>query len=82
MILVTTVLAALSGSTTWAEAAPFLVAGVIGLIWPENTALQGAAQATEIDVAAMVAAFGDKGVSKAAAAKPATRPRPSDAPVG
>ena len=32
---------------------PFLAAGVVGLIWPENTALQTAAQAAITDLAGM-----------------------------
>ena len=57
MIIGSTLLAALSGSMTWATAAPLLVAGGIGLIWPENTALQSATRAAAADVTSMVSAY-------------------------
>jgi hypothetical protein len=38
-VLASALLAVMSGTTTWAAAAPFLLAGVIGLIWPEAAPL-------------------------------------------
>jgi hypothetical protein len=60
MILSGTLLSVLSGGMSWAGAAPLLVAGLIGLIWPENTALQTAGQAVATDVAGIVAAYNNK----------------------
>jgi hypothetical protein len=42
---------------TWSTAVPLLSAGVIGLLWPENTALQSAAQTAAADVEALIAAY-------------------------
>ena len=63
MVLSGTLLSVLSGTMTWATAAPLLTAGVIGLIWPENTALQAAGQAVATDVAGAVAAYNNKGAT-------------------
>jgi hypothetical protein len=63
MVLSGTLLAVLSGGMTWAGAAPLLVAGVIGLIWPENNALQAAGQAVATDVAGLVTAYNNKGAT-------------------
>jgi hypothetical protein len=57
MIIAGAVLSVLAGTTNWIVASPLLVAGVIGLLWPENTALRAAAQATVVDVEAMAAAY-------------------------
>ena len=57
MVLVPTLLAVLGGSLTWHDATPLLVAGVIGLIWPENTALQNDGQALAADVASLVSTY-------------------------
>jgi hypothetical protein len=57
MIIGGTLLAVLGGTTSWAAAAPMLAAGVVGLFWPENTALRTAAQATATDVSTMLAAY-------------------------
>ena len=66
MLLAPTLLAVLSGTMTWAIAFPLLVAGVVGLMWPENAALEDVAKtmATEFE-AAIVRVQG--GVAKAAA---------------
>jgi len=61
MLLAGTLLSVLTGSVSWAAATPLLVAGVIGLIWPENTALRAAGQVTATDVEAMLAAFKNGG---------------------
>jgi hypothetical protein len=60
MILGSTLLAALSGSVNWATAAPLMMAGVIGLIWPENTALRAAGQTVATDIAGLVTAYDNK----------------------
>jgi hypothetical protein len=65
MILSGTILSVLSGGMTWAGAAPLLAAGVIGLIWPENTALQTAGQAIASDGVGAVTAYNNKGVVSA-----------------
>ena len=57
MILAPTLFAALAGSMNWETAAPLLAAGVVGLVWPENTALKAAAKTTVSDMAAMMTAF-------------------------
>jgi hypothetical protein len=63
MVLSGSLLAVFSGGMTWAGAAPLLVAGVIGLIWPENNALQTAGQTVATDVAGVVTAYNNKGVT-------------------
>lgn len=60
MVLMPTALAVLSGTMTWPIAAPLLVAGAVGLAWPENTPLQAAAQSTATDVAGLMAAWQKK----------------------
>jgi hypothetical protein len=57
MILVPTLLAVASGSMTWETAVPLLVAGVIGLLWPENTPAKAAGQSAATDVEALIAAY-------------------------
>jgi len=57
MILAPTLLSVFSGTTSWTSAVPFLVAGAIGLVWPENTALQSSAQTVATDVAGMIASY-------------------------
>ena len=57
MVLDGTLLSVMSGTTTWAGAAPFLAAGVIGLVWPENTALQAAGQTVATDLLGLVTAY-------------------------
>ena len=55
MVLVPTVLAVLGGSMSWRQAAPLLIAGAIGLIWPENTAQRSDARSLAMDVARLTA---------------------------
>jgi hypothetical protein len=75
-VLASTLLAVLSGTTTWAAAAPFLLAGVIGLIWPEAAPLL-----TPLPVPAHVtgAVTTHDGVTTTPSPepKPATRKRPA-----
>lgn len=74
MILSGTLLSVLSGSMTWAGAAPLLVAGAIGLVWPENTALQAAGQAAATDVVGIVTAYNNQGATPPS---PPSPPSPS-----
>lgn len=74
-ILASTLLAVLSGTTTWAAAAPFLLAGVIGLIWPENTAPPSVAQAAAADVTGAVTAYNGESPTPSPAPKPSARRR-------
>jgi hypothetical protein len=64
MVLSGTILSVLSGGLTWVGAAPLLLAGVIGLIWPENAAPQTAGQASATDGAGVVAAYNNKGLTQ------------------
>jgi hypothetical protein len=57
MILGPTLLAAASGTMSWPAAVPFLAAGVVGLLWPENTALKSAAQTAATDVETLISAY-------------------------
>jgi hypothetical protein len=61
MVLAGTLLSVMSGATSWSGAAPFLAAGVIGLVWPENTALQTAGGTAATDVMGIVGAYNNKG---------------------
>ena len=54
MIVGPTVLAVLSGQMTWTTATPLLVAGAVGLLWPENTALPAQAQTATADLETLV----------------------------
>ena len=57
MILAPTLLAITSGTIGWEAAIPLLFAGVIGLLWPENTAAAAAGQSLGSDVEALIAAY-------------------------
>lgn len=57
MILGPTLLAASVGTMSWPTAVPFLAAGVIGLLWPENTTLKSAVQTTATDIETVIAAY-------------------------
>jgi len=57
MILGPTLLAVGSGTMTWQVAAPLLVAGTVGLLWPENAPLKTSAQSVVTDVTALIAAY-------------------------
>lgn len=50
MVIAPTLLAVLSGTMSWTIAFPLLVAGVVGLVWPENTRLKDAAQTVAGDL--------------------------------
>lgn len=57
MILAPTVLALLSGAMPWEAAVPLFLAGVAGLLWPENPPLKTAAQTLATDIGAVIAAY-------------------------
>ena len=57
MILGPTLLATASGTIDWQTAIPFLAAGVIGLLWPENVPMQSAARTVASDVEALLTAY-------------------------
>ncbi len=49
--------AMVSGALSWQQAVPLLVAGVSGVIWPENTKLQAATRQAAADICTGVAAL-------------------------
>jgi hypothetical protein len=57
MVLAPTLMAVISGSLSWSAAIPFLIAGVVGLLWPENPAAVTASKAVANDVEALIAAY-------------------------
>lgn len=57
MIIGSTLVATSSGTMSWPTAVPFLAAGVMGLLWPENLRLQDSTQKVATDVEAMIAAY-------------------------
>jgi hypothetical protein len=73
MVLSGTILSVLSGGMTWAGAAPLLAAGVIGLIWPENTSLQTAGQAVATDLVGVVSAYDNNKSATPASPSPSAR---------
>ena len=78
MILGPTLLAVATGSVTWPVAVPMIVAGAVGLLWPENTQLKSASQAVATDVEALISAYRtgvDHGASPPPAGVPVMPPR-------
>jgi hypothetical protein len=63
MVLSGTLLGILSGQIPWSGAAPLMAAGVIGLIWPENAALQAAGQTVATEAAGLVTAYNNEGTT-------------------
>jgi hypothetical protein len=57
MILAPTILAVMFHQMTWQQAVPLLVAGVIGILWPENPQLKTTGQAATSDIIQVVQAF-------------------------
>jgi hypothetical protein len=57
MILGPTLLAVAGGTMTWETAVPLLLAGVVGLLWPENTTLKTAVQAAATDLEGVAQAY-------------------------
>lgn len=62
-----------TGTIGWQQALPLLMAGIAGLIWPENSALQAAAKQTAADAEAVIAAY-QTGVKRAAPASATAQP--------
>jgi hypothetical protein len=60
------------GNLTWDHALPLLAAAIVGLIWPENSALQAAAGNTAASVESLLAAY-RAGLSETHAPKPAVQ---------
>jgi len=79
MVLGPTLLAVAGGQMDWTSATPLLVAGVIGLLWPENTALKTAGQNATTDIEALVTAY-RTGLQHGAVV-PAAAPAPAAVPV-
>lgn len=50
MVLAPTLVAAFSGTMSWHTALPLIVAGIVGLIWPENAGLKTTAQTAATDL--------------------------------
>ena len=48
--LLTTLSAVAAGQVTWQQAIPGLVAGIVGLIWPENKGAQAGASSLAADL--------------------------------
>ena len=70
MILVPTLLAVLAGTMSWTVAFPLLVAGAVGLAWPENAPLKDAAQTVANDLEKLYAQYNSNFVAAAANAPP------------
>ena len=77
MILGPTLLAVASGTMTWQAAVPLVVAGAVGLLWPENTSLKTSAQTVATDVTALIAAYRSGLDHAAASAAPITAEPPA-----
>jgi hypothetical protein len=75
MVLTPTLLAALSGSMSWTDAIPLLVAGAVGLIWPENAGLKSAAQTAAIDLEKIYTEYHNEMIAAAANAPVPPDPR-------
>ncbi len=65
MVLAPTLMAVMSGTMSWTSAIPLLIAGAIGLLWPENTPLQDAAKTAATDLEKVYAAYRDNAVAAA-----------------
>lgn len=57
MILGSTLVATASGTMNWSTAIPFLAAGLIGMLWPENAPLMDVTQKLAADVEALIVAY-------------------------
>jgi hypothetical protein len=66
MVLAPTVLAVLSGTMSWENAIPLLVASAVGLLWPENAQMADAAKTAATDLEKIYAAYRDNAVAAAA----------------
>ena len=81
MVLAPTLIAALSGTMNWTVAAPLLLAGVVGLAWPENRALKDATQTAAADLEAVYARYQTNVVSAAVNAPQPPDPRNAAAAI-
>lgn len=75
MVLAPTLLAVLSGTMSWTVAFPLLVAGIVGLAWPEKTALKDTAQTVAADLETAYAQYRTTVVTAAANAPMPPDPR-------
>jgi hypothetical protein len=57
MVLAPTLLSLASGTISWSVALPLLAAAIVGLVWPENAGLQGAARTIVTDAEALIEAY-------------------------
>lgn len=81
MVLVPTLLAALSGTMSWTVAFPLLVAGAVGLVWPENAGLKEAAQTAAADLEKAYAQYQSNLVAAASDAPMPPDPRKTAAGI-
>jgi hypothetical protein len=81
MVLVPTLLAALSGTMSWTVALPLLIAGVVGLVWPENAGLKEAAQTAAADLEKIYAQYQSNVVAAASNAPMPPDPRKTAAGI-
>jgi hypothetical protein len=56
-VLLATMASLAAGSLSWDHALPLLAAAIVGLIWPENSALQAAAGNTGANIETVIAAY-------------------------
>ena len=56
-VLLATMGSVAAGSLSWDHALPLLVAAIVGLIWPENSALQAAAGSTAASLESLITAY-------------------------
>jgi hypothetical protein len=66
MLLASTLVAVLGGTIPWTVAFPLLVAGAVGLMWPENGPLKDAAQTVATDLEKLYAQYNSNVVAVAA----------------
>jgi len=66
MLLAPTLLAVFAGTMSWDVAFPLLVAGAVGLAWPENGPLKDAAQAVAADLEKLYTQYNSNVVAMAA----------------
>ena len=57
MVLAPTLLSLTSGTISWNAALPLLAAAIVGLVWPENAGLQGAARTIVADAESLIEAY-------------------------
>ena len=82
MVLVPTALAIMSGTMSWQAGLPLLMAGIVGLAWPENAPLETAVQSFATDVAAAIAAYRAGSPSSTGSVPEVIAPEPASARIG